>query len=142
MKKGIEEADYYQALGDIKTAERISRALSVSGTQKVLLQLNLNPQDNRYGLDYSSMMELIEKLKTLPKIHVVGLMTLARAEANTTELHNTFSQVRKHAEELSSQSLIPKHFILSMGMSQDFEIAIMEGANLVRIGRALFSNEL
>ena len=142
VKRGIEAADYYQALGDLKTAERISRALPLGKSQKVLLQLNLNPEDERYGLDYSSMMKLLEKLNNMPSIQAVGLMTLARAEAEEKELHNTFSKVRQCAEELSAQGIMPNRPILSMGMSQDFEIAIMEGSNLVRIGRALFSNKL
>jgi hypothetical protein len=65
-------------------------------------------------------------------------MNLAVADASDKQLHNDFAAVRECFESLHNQRFIPDDAILSMGMSGDFEIAISEGANLVRVGRAIF----
>ncbi|MBC8370599.1 MAG: YggS family pyridoxal phosphate-dependent enzyme [Planctomycetes bacterium] len=139
VRRGVAACNLYQALGDFKTAERIQRVLSETGKQlDVLLQVNHNPSDGRYGLDISNVETFCEQLAGLENIKLKGLMNLATASASESQLNRDFEKIRICFEGLQIRNYLKTDAILSMGMSSDFEIAITQGANLVRLGRAIF----
>jgi hypothetical protein len=136
--RGVAACNLYQALGDIKTAQRIERVLAENGRNlRVLLQVNIH-SDGRNGLSLEKVDAFCDEIAELEHIQLAGVMNLAVADANDTQLHNDFAAVRECFESLQKQQFIKNDAILSMGMSGDFEIAISEGANLVRVGRAIF----
>lgn len=106
------------------------------------VQVNTSGEDSKQGLDPSEVETFIEKLANYPKVQVVGLMTMAPLTENLSALRKTFSSLRELKEKIEGKGLsyAPCHF-LSMGMSNDFEIAIEEGATHVRIGSALVGRE-
>ena len=136
--RGVAACNLYQALADIKTAQRIERVLAENGRNlSVLLQVNIH-SDGRNGLSLEQVDAFCDEIAELKHIQLAGVMNLAVADANDTQLHSDFAAVRECFESLQKQRFIKDDAILSMGMSGDFEIAISEGANLVRVGRAIF----
>ena len=143
VRRGLAAAECFQALGDGKTVARCERALEeVDRTDyPVLLQVNLHPEDGRYGCSMDGLQGLIGEVLAHPRLQLQGLMTLALADAQDSQLRADFAALAEHFHALQSQRVLPQDAWLSMGMSQDFETAVEEGANLVRVGRAIFPPE-
>jgi PLP dependent protein len=123
---------------------RLLQALDATSAQNsppisVLLEVNTSGETTKQGFTLAELPGLVPHLETLQSVHVTGLMTMAAPEADPRNCRPCFSLLRRLRDELAS-SLQGRHSLnhLSMGMSNDFEVAIEEGATLVRIGSALF----
>jgi hypothetical protein len=140
VRRGLAAAQLYQALGERRTTERCARVLEETGTTAypVLLQINVHPEDGRYGCALEDLDALADLVCATPQLHFAGLMTLALATADDSALRRIFSTLRERFQQLQSDGRLDAEALLSMGMSGDFETAIEEGANLVRVGRAIF----
>lgn len=140
VRRGLAAAQLYQALGETRTLERCARVLEETGASSypVLLQVNVHPEDGRYGCCLEGLDALVDQVCATPQLHLAGLMTLALATADDTALRRIFSTLRQRFQDLQSDGRLDASALLSMGMSGDFETAIEEGANLVRVGRAIF----
>ncbi len=123
-------------------SKRIASALSAhrpAGRDPigVLVEVELTGLPARSGVAESDVEALVQELVNVPSIHVMGLMTIAPFSQDPEDARATFTRlrhVRDHMEHVTGWAL-PE---LSMGMSNDFEVAIEEGATMVRIGRAIF----
>lgn len=113
-----------------KEAEKINKI------QRILIQVKLSEELSKYGLSIEKIEDLIKLCTKLPNIKVEGLMTIPPYSENPEESRPYFRKLRQIKEILSQKSYHLNE--LSMGMSNDFEIAIEEGATMVRIGTALF----
>jgi PLP dependent protein len=118
-------------------SERLARALEAEGAKhehrfRVLLQVDLTRQAARHGVAPADAPALLATLRRLPHVHVEGLMTMAPFDPDAERARPVFRELRALARSLD----LPE---LSMGMSNDFEVAIEEGATLVRVGTALFA---
>ena len=105
----------------------------------VLLEVNASGETSKHGLAPGEIAALVETIQPLQRVRVRGLMTMAALENDPERCRPTFRLLRELRDSLA-QRLGPPHQVdqLSMGMSNDFEVAIEEGATLVRIGTALF----
>jgi pyridoxal phosphate enzyme (YggS family) len=104
----------------------------------VLLELNLSREPNKHGFDPDELPEVVNEVRQATHVTVRGLMTMA-AETDDPEIcRATFSQLREWRDRIRSQWTAPEVAHLSMGMTNDFEVAIEEGATLIRVGSALF----
>lgn len=104
---------------------------------KALFELNLSEEATKHGTDEDGLRRILEKVDALKYIKPVGLMTMAPYVDDQEKVRGLFSALRKTLEKVNKEfSLTMKE--LSMGMSSDFEVAIEEGATMVRIGTALF----
>jgi len=105
----------------------------------VLLEVNASREASKHGFLPEDVPDLVPHLEKLRHVHVLGLMTMAAYEEDPERCRPTFAKVRELRDRLASK-VGPPHQMrqLSMGMSNDFEVAIEEGATLVRIGTALF----
>lgn len=145
----IEHFDVIHSLESIKLAHRYERfAQEVDKRPKVLLEVNVSGEDAKYGLSghrwqHSSttretLWEFVSTLQTIAQLEIIGLMTMAPFTEDKDILRSTFRELRllrdALAEDFSELSL--KH--LSMGMTNDYPIAIEEGATIIRVGRAIF----
>ncbi len=128
------------SVDSVHLAEEISKkALALGVRQDVLFQFNISGEESKSGAAAESAEAIFEELAMLPGISVRGLMTMAPLMAEEYEIKKVFSGLRELSEKISTlQYPNAKLDYLSMGMSGDFEAAISEGANLVRIGSALF----
>jgi pyridoxal phosphate enzyme (YggS family) len=108
-------------------------------TVPVLLEVNASRESAKHGFAPEEVPGLVAPVQALQHVQVRGLMTMARYEEDPENCRPTFAQVRELQERLRSE-LGPPHVCdqLSMGMSNDFEVAIEEGATLIRVGSALF----
>jgi pyridoxal phosphate enzyme (YggS family) len=101
----------------------------------VLVEVKTSAETTKHGVAVERALDVCAELAALPGLELRGLMTIAAYEASTAELRKAFATVRRIGEELLRQRTPAT--VLSMGMSDDFEIAIEEGATMVRLGRAL-----
>lgn len=113
-----------------KEAEKINKI------QRVLIQVKLSQEESKYGVNIDKIEELMELCTKLPNLKVEGLMTIPPYFENPEDSRPYFKKLRQIKEVLSQKGYCLKE--LSMGMSNDFEVAIEEGATMVRIGTALF----
>jgi len=121
---------------------RLARKLSTlavqrGGVERILLEVNISGEEQKHGLLPDETVEVIAGAAELPGLEVAGLMGMARRGAGETELHGVFGGLRRLIEQARTATGLPLPE-LSMGMSGDFEIAIAEGATLIRVGSALF----
>lgn len=128
------------SLDSLRLAEEISNeAVRVKRVVPVLMEVNISGEKSKYGLAVGAVPHLAENIRTLPGIRVIGLMTMAPYSDNPEDARPHFARLREILEDMRTERILgPEFRELSMGMSGDFEVAIEEGATLVRIGTALF----
>ena len=129
-----------QSLDKIETAEALETRLAEQGkVMEVLLELNTSGEESKSGFrSREEMLSSLESLGHLPHLRLCGLMTVGPLTEDKDRVRRSFASLRKLFEEIRSGGSFPGFAVLSMGMSGDFEIAIEEGATIVRIGTALF----
>jgi PLP dependent protein len=130
--------DFVHSVDSTRIAEALS-AHRPAGRDPigVLLEVELTGMPSRYGVAEGDVEGVVQHLVNVPSLHLIGLMTIAPFSENPEDARASFTRLRHardHMEHVTGWAL-PE---LSMGMSNDFEIAIEEGATMVRIGRAIF----
>lgn len=103
---------------------------------RVLMQVNVSKEDSKGGYEVAAVAGEAERLAGMPWLEVAGVMTMAPFEAGERELRTTFAGARAALQEVRAAGHDARH--LSMGMSNDFELAVEEGATMVRLGTILF----
>jgi len=108
-------------------------------TVEVMLEINVSGESSKHGFRPDEFASFVKPIAELKQVHVTGLMTIAALEADPERCRPTFAGLRRLRDQWD-KGLPPGHHLtrLSMGMSNDFEIAIEEGATLVRLGTVLF----
>ncbi len=128
------------SLDSLKLAEAVSsRACRLGTVQEVLVQVNISGEDSKFGVAPEEARGLLERLVELPGLRVRGLMTIAPLWAEGEEARPYFRRLRELRDELKEAFPAVDLSCLSMGMTQDYEVAVEEGADLVRVGTAVFS---
>ncbi|MBI5923158.1 MAG: YggS family pyridoxal phosphate-dependent enzyme [Betaproteobacteria bacterium] len=132
-----ENFDWVHSLDRIKIAQRLS-AQRPSGASplQVCIQVNVSGEDSKSGVAPAEVAALAHAIKPLPGMCLRGLMTIPEASENHELLRQRFALLRKLLEQINGAGM--QLDTLSMGMSDDFEIAIAEGATILRIGSAIF----
>jgi len=133
--------DWLHTLDSIKLATRLSGSvISSAHTLNVLLQVNIAGDPDKFGLPAAAVPGLIDDIleADLTGIRLRGLMTIGRRDATPDERRADFSALRELRDACMTRFELPRFSELSMGMSGDYEMAITEGATLVRVGRAIF----
>lgn len=133
-------ASEFQALDSLRVAEALERRLQAEGrTLDVFVQVNTSGEASKYGLPPGEVTAFLRALPAFPALRVRGLMTLALLSSDAARVRECFVLLRTLRDRLRQEA--PAGITLeelSMGMSGDFEIAIEEGATVVRVGQALF----
>ena len=105
----------------------------------VLLEVNVAEEDTKFGLRAEDTPDLAVKIAGLPRVHIQGLMTVAPFVSDPEENRSVFRKLRQLSVDIARQNIDNVSMnVLSMGMTNDFEIAIEEGATCIRVGTALF----
>jgi PLP dependent protein len=122
----------------LSTLNQLAVELDIQ-TIDVLLEVNVSQDQSKHGFDSESLQNLMDRLDTVTRIRVCGLMAMGGRTATPTEVRHQFATVRELRDSLraSAPENAPMQH-LSMGMSGDYEIGVKEGATLVRIGSGLF----
>ena len=141
VKYAIEIFDCIQTVDSIKLAKEIDkRSLQFGKTTNVLVEVNVSGEKSKYGIKPEEVEPFLKEISEFSGIRVRGLMTIAPIiEEDKEEVRPYFRKLRELSEEIKSKNINNlKMDYLSMGMTDDFEVAIEEGANMVRIGRGIF----
>lgn len=141
VKQCLDAAQVVHSVDSLRLAEEISaRAEKTGEPVECLLEVNCSNEEQKMGVAVGAAMHLADQISTLKGIHLVGLMTMAPLVEDPEEARFAFGRLRELFEEMLGDKVGGKSFRhLSMGMSNDFEVAIEEGATMVRIGSALFA---
>lgn len=140
VKEIIERVDYLHSLDRWSLAKEIQKR-AVEPVD-CFVQVNVSGEDSKSGLTLAETEDFVERLREFDKIRVIGLMTMAPLTEDTEVIRDVFRKLRTLRDSLAEKKM--KHAPvtkLSMGMSNDFSIAIEEGATHVRIGTALVGSE-
>jgi pyridoxal phosphate enzyme (YggS family) len=140
VKYAIEIFDCIHSVDSIKLAQEIDkRSLQFGKITNVLLEVNVSGEETKYGIKPEEVEPFLKEISEFSRIRIRGLMTIAPIAEDKEEVRPYFRKLRELSEEIKSKSIKNvKMDYLSMGMTEDFEVAIEEGANMVRIGRGIF----
>lgn len=120
------------SVDSVKLAAELNKWAERAGkTQAILLEVNVSGEASKFGFKPEEVPEALQQVNALPRLHVNGLMTIAPFAEDAEKVRPCFRQLRQLRDRLGLREL-------SMGMTHDFEVAVEEGATLVRIGTALF----
>jgi PLP dependent protein len=137
-RRAVELSDLLHSLDSLRLAEKLSRIATEQGHRvPVLAQVNTSGEGSKSGFELEDAVEVLHQVCELPGLRVDGLMTMAPLVDDETVLRDTFARLRETGERLRrvSDRVGPE---LSMGMTNDLDIAIREGSTMIRIGTALF----
>lgn len=142
VKHAVKSADYIHSVDSLSLAEEIQKQAEKQGKiQKILVQVKTSDEETKSGVvDKHELKKIIEYCSTASNLDLIGLMTIAAFTEDKNLIRKSFNDLRKLKEELNSKGYNLKE--LSMGMTSDFEIAIEEGATMLRIGSAIFGERI
>ena len=140
VKNIVNIVGYIHSLDRISLAEEINKR--AEHKVKCLVQVNVSGEESKHGLRAEEVLTFIESLRNFEHISVEGLMTMAPLTDNESQIRECFHKLRELRKQVQALNLdYAPCTELSMGMSNDFEIAIEEGATMVRIGTALVGED-
>ena len=136
-KYSVQLFDLIHTIDSISLAKEVNnQAEKIDKKQRVLFQVKLSEEESKHGVSEEELIPLLKKIKGLGNLKLEGLMTMPPFFEDPEKTRPYFSRLRQLADKASKQGFSVNE--LSMGMSNDFEIAIEEGATMVRIGTAIF----
>jgi len=140
VRQVVGRASLIHSLDSMRLAEEISQVATGLGSQQdVLIEVNIAREPNKYGLDPDCVLDFAAEAVKLPNIAVRGLMAMGRLGASASEKRAHFDEMAVLYKKLGEFAEVK---YLSMGMSNDYEIAVERGANIVRIGRGIFGERV
>jgi len=140
VKYIIDKATLIHSVENIELANEINkRAQKNNIISNVLIELNIGEEESKFGLNEENTYSFVKAMEQFENIKVLGLMTVAPFSENPEDIRWVFKKMKGIYDKISGMKLKNTEMkYLSMGMTNDFEIAIEEGANIVRIGTAVF----
>lgn len=140
-KQAVKLFDVIHSVDSDHLALAIDKAAkSIGKVQNILIQVNLANEDTKFGVSRENLQSLIEKVEMLENLRLKGLMLIAPNYADVEKCRPLFRSMRKIFDELKKNR--QGFDMLSMGMSHDYKIAVEEGANIVRVGTAIFGERI
>ena len=135
VKQIVNRIQYFHAIDRLSIMEEVEKRLD--SPLKCFLEVNVSGEESKHGFTKEEVFEAFDATKQYAKIDIIGLMTMAPFDASEEEIRQYFHELKEISENINSE----KPLQLSMGMSQDYPIAIEEGAHFIRIGTAWFEEE-
>jgi pyridoxal phosphate enzyme (YggS family) len=131
--------DWVHSIDRLKIAERLSAARPAELPKlNVCVQVNVTGEQSKHGCSELDVMELGQEIAALPNLNLRGLMTISETSGDLDAARSAFRKLRGIADQMNQKGL--KITELSMGMSDDLEVGIEEGATFVRVGRGIFGD--
>lgn len=140
VKDVIDKVELIQSVDSLKLAKEISKqAVKRNIVMDILLEVNIGEEESKWGFLPENILDAIKEIAILPGIRIKGLMTIPPICDTAMQARQFFRKMYNLYVDIKAKKIDNSNMdILSMGMSDDFDIAIEEGANLVRVGTALF----
>ena len=139
MKKIIPHVHYIHSVDSLKLMREINKQSVKNNTQtSCLIQIHIAEEVNKFGFNYNEFLELVlsNRIKEFNNIHFKGLMGMATNTKNKNKVAEEFKLLKSYYNEINKH--ISEFEFISMGMSNDYKIAIQEGSNLLRLGSIIF----
>ncbi len=144
VKKIVGKVDTIQSVDSVNIASEIGkRSLEAGIITKILLEVNVGNEESKFGFSQEELLEKVCEISEIKGISVDGLMCVAPICEKEIELRTIFSNMHSMFIDIGAKKIDNVNMnILSMGMSGDYKLAILEGANLVRVGSAVFGSRI
>jgi len=141
VKQAVNAAEVIHSVDSLRLAEEINARAEQAGRHvKIMLEVNCSQEPQKYGVAVGAATHLAELVSTLKWVTLTGLMTMAQISNDPEKARPAFVRLRELFEEIRHENICSQDFRhLSMGMSQDYSVAVEEGATILRIGKAIFS---
>lgn len=141
VRQLLQISEFIHSVDTLRLAEEISKnAARLDIRPQILIQVNCSEEPQKYGAPVGAAVHLAEQIATMPSLKLAGLMTMAPLTLNKDIVKACFRRARELFEEIRGEKIAGEHFNhLSMGMSQDYELAVEYGATILRIGSAIFA---
>lgn len=134
----LDKIDYLHSLDSLELAKLINKYRVAP--LNCFIEVSINLEENKNGIPYYEVKEFIKECLKYPNVNIIGLMMMAVAQSSEESLHNQFRKLKELQLEIQKEFNIDLPY-LSMGMSDDYKVAIEEGATHVRLGRVLFNQD-
>lgn len=140
VKYIVDKAYLIHSVDSLKLAKELQKmAAKKQVTVQILIEVNVAREDSKYGLYTEEVIPFLEEISAYPNIHVNGLMTIAPFVENPEENRKYFRTLKQLSLDIISKNIDNIDMnVLSMGMTNDYKVAIEEGATMVRVGTAIF----
>lgn len=140
VKYIVDKVKLIHSVDSLRLAEQISiEAVKKDVDVDILIEVNIAEESTKFGLNTDSVIELVEAVSKLPKVHIKGLMTVAPFTDNPEDNRVYFRNLKYLSVDIAKKNIDNVTMnVLSMGMTGDYEVAIEEGATLVRVGTGIF----
>ena len=140
VKYIIGKVEMIHSVDSLKLAETIEKESAKKNCiTKILVEVNVAEEESKFGLHMEEVIPFIEKISTFEHIQLCGLMTIAPFVENSEENRTIFANLHKLSVDIMGKNIDNRNVsVLSMGMTNDYEVAIEEGATMVRVGTGIF----
>ena len=140
VKYIVDKVSMIESVDSIKLAEEIEkRCAKIDKIMDILLEVNIANEESKGGFSPDEVVAISEKINDFPHLRLRGLMTIGRFGAEIEETRQYFEKMRALLVDIKNKNIYNIYInVLSMGMSSDYELAVSEGATIVRVGRGLF----
>lgn len=145
VRDALAYSSLIHSVDSIPLASEIDRRSAANGAvAEILAQINISEEETKSGIDAEQTRAFVEALAAFSHIRILGLMAIARPSENPEDARQDFRRMKQIFDRIAkgvNKANVEMRF-LSMGMSHDFEVAIEEGSNMVRVGTAIFGNRI
>ncbi len=140
VKQVIDKATLIHSIDSVRLAEVVEKeAAKRDLTVDVLIEVNVAKEESKYGFTEDQVLSAVETIATFPHIHICGFMTIAPFVEKPEDNRSVFARLKKLSVDIAAKNIDNVSVdILSMGMTNDYEVAIEEGATMVRVGTGIF----
>lgn len=140
VKYIVDKVALIHSVDSVRLAETIEQeAAKKDVIAKILLEVNVAEEDTKFGLKIDEVLPTVEKIAVFPHVRICGLMTIAPYVENPEENREVFARLKKLSVDITEKNIDNVSIeVLSMGMTNDYEVAIEEGATMVRVGTGIF----
>ena len=140
VKYIIDKVSLIHSVDSVRLAEEIEKQAEKHDVDMdILIEVNMAEEETKFGLKKDDVIQMVKECAKLPHIHIKGLMTIAPFVENPEDNRQYFKAIRELSVDISRENIDNVSMgILSMGMTGDFEVAVEEGATLVRVGTGIF----
>ena len=140
VKYIVDKVALIHSVDSLRLAETIeNEAAKHNVTVPILIEVNVAQEESKFGLKTEEVLSLVESVAALPHINIKGLMTIAPYVEDPEENRGIFRQLKKLSVDIASKNINNVNMsVLSMGMTGDYQVAVQEGATMVRVGTGIF----
>ncbi|MGN1187527.1 MAG: YggS family pyridoxal phosphate-dependent enzyme [Lachnospiraceae bacterium] len=140
VRQVVDKVCMIHSVDSLHLAQSISKeAIRIGRRMDILIEVNVAEEESKFGVSYGDAENLVRECAKLPGVHVCGLMTIAPMVENSEENRQIFKKLKQLCVDLKDKNIDNTDMdVLSMGMTGDYQVAIEEGATMIRVGTAIF----